>query len=587
MISDNLNNQDLRNLYCIFENVIRSVTSSYRFASIPNSDLVKLINCSLSECQLNNNPNDMYSKNILLKRVLKDNIINYLKSRYQDKEVEYVIKIIESKKNSYFPIRTVQDGLTCLLNIIGFLKEVEFLENYEVQQLLITDRFITRLLDLIIENDYQEIARLKEKNVLVELIIIYKPEISKVEIRKHWHNLFGILYQYESDVILEAINKLPIEYQNILQEVFGINYDTVSRPKNWKQDYEYTINNVIIPLIVNIINNSYFENDKLKNNIQIGNLSLFTLFSIYPFDLVLYIINSLTENNKKILQAKFGVNYNEVLFDDNWTKKYSKTCYEVIIPYIEKKAKELIDKNVTIIHNDLLSIFANYESFLVISAINDLTEFEIKYLQSIYGNNYNEVLINIPLNNTEFLNIIFERICFFIQTNRFTYEEEHSETSLLTLLSVYNQESVKKVLDSLSNVDKAKLQKRYGNNYNEIHYDVNKQIKKEIKNQLIPKIIKRILKLDDENISLTDGNNLLNMQGIQNSIIYKELVTYLSNEEAIVIILKFIGFKGRYFSFEIIAKILNISVLEVSNIFNTAIEKYKKHKKNNVRKLTI
>ena len=578
-----LEESNLKELYNIFENNIKSIINDYKFINIPQLDLNTIINNSLLEVQSKAISDDKTYLYQLFNRILKDNLINYLKVKYANNKSTYVIKLIESKVKN---IKIASTALNNILLIIRYLKEIDFLEDKEVLKILTHNNAITNLLDIIIASGYKEIDNFEEQDILIDLIIMYKPEISKADIRKSWHNLFSILFEYEPSVVIDTIKKLPVEYQSILERRFGPNYNALIKDRYWSKKDNYVLKYVIIPLIKNIIN----------NNIENKEVDLFTIFSNYSFNLILDIINSLDINYQRILQGRFGINYNELIDDDKFLRRYKKACYKEIIPFIYKKAKLLTKENVNINNRDLLTIFSNYDSSLVISAIDDLTEYEISYLQSIYGGNYNQVLINISLNNNEYLNLIFSRIRNIIKDKLNLTEQEKNTLDLLSLLSNYDQNKLLMVIDSLPDSDKEILKRKYGENYNEVNHYISRQDRRDITSRIIPKIRRRLENYEKngrfkvvnvEEIPSKNNNqeSLISISEVLNSIEFKELTSYLTKEEAIIIMFQYLGYNGRYLNIEKIAKLLNVSILEVRNIANQAINKYNEHNNGVTKKL--
>ena len=152
------------------------------------------------------------------------------------------------------------------------------------------------------------------------------------------------------------------------------------------------------------------------------------------------------------------------------------------------------------------------------------------------------------------------------------------------------------VIDSLPDSDKEILKRKYGENYNEVNHYISRQDRRDITSRIIPKIRRRLENYEKngrfkvvnvEEIPSKNNNQecLISISEVLNSIEFKELTSYLTKEEAIIIMFQHLGYNGKYLNIEKIAKLLNTNILEVRNIANQAINKYNEHNNGVTKKL--
>ena len=597
--ADKLKQTSIKGLNSIFSRNIKFIFDEFKFARISCIEEEKIIADTLEEVKNNLEGNDINSIYQLVNNILRNNIISYLKKYYKENKNKYklVLGLLNDKIKKIY---TINDAKKNIDIIIYYLNLFDVIDDENVLKTIARSKELETTLKFIINDDFKCLDSFGDnKGIVMKILYYYDNNYTDSFLRSKCHDLFGVLYMYEKSDILEAINMLPDNYKTILQLRFGENYDTFIRSKEWTKKYNYMYTKNILPLIKNLLFN------KVKNNNEdvlpeTRNKDLFSIFINYPFSLVLSVINSLPASEQIILQGKFGNNYNELLDDFDWDKKYRRTCYKNIIPFIFKRVKRLVKRESIEFQNvkfkTLLEIFSNYDELAIKEVINKLEKDEVLYLQFLYGKKYDTILVNDMYNiNNNSLNKILSKIRINLEAENLKEETNTNienkkvgkrSQSLLYFFKEHNYNLLLEVIETLTDIEKELLIKRYGSQYKDVLDNVTEEEKAIIIKKIIPKIRRRILRLEvlessnlEEKFKNVENDlryKLIFINNVFSSTYFNELLRFLNYEEATIVALKYIGYNDVCFTTEEIADYLGMDQLEVISIAKEALKKYNK-----------
>lgn len=583
-----LKESNLKELDYLFAKNIENVFKEFKYTNIPYFAEKRIVYNTLVKVKENLDSNSILYVYQFLNTTLRKEIIIYLKDYYKDQKYELILNLITGKLKK---VDTLHMAITNMQTLINYLIEFSLLDDNKLLNLIVHNNEVEPAFKFIIANNFKGLDNFPEKDILFKLISIYNPEYNISFLRTKSNDLFGILNEYSREDILEAVNSLPKEYIDILQLRFGKYYNAFIRDRKWRLNYGDIFKEDILPLIKRKIENK----DRVMNYEYLKDKDLFTIFSNYSFTYILSIIATLNTEEQNVLKGRFGTYYNELIDDEEWQKNHSRNCYKTLIPYLLRTAKK--DETKDISKKDLLNIFPNYDNTYLINSINRLNAVDIKYLQSVFGLNYNEIPKEELDIDNEYLNSIFSKLRNILKINRGKLNSSAKTgpklKSLFDLLSDYEPEIVSYVINSLPEKDIVLLQKRFGNDYRQVNLDITSEEQEAIIRRIVPKIRNKIKRISTKNslrvvkteylTSESDINKrLLIINNIVNSPVYQDLLKFLSYEEAIILSLKYIGWDGNYFSTEEIADYLGISSSEVIKIVKETLDKY-----NNSRKLKL
>ena len=483
-------------------------------------------------------------------------------------------------------VDTLNNAIKNLNTLVKYLIDFSLEKNDVLLNIIANNDRVIESIQFIADNEFKGLDNLENKDIVFKLISFYNQEYNIKFLRSKCHDLFGILYMYDKDDILEVINKLPEEYKNILPLRFGTNYDEIIKSNEWKNKYNNLFNREILPLIKNMLIAKSKNSTNVNEDSDIRNKDIFTIFIDYPFNLIINIINSLSIDEQKVLQDRFGVNYNDLIKDNEWDKKYRHICYNKIIPFILRRAKRLVNRSSSELQNieklSLINIFSNYDKEYILKIIKLLNKDEVNYLQYLYGKKYDKVLVNKVNNN--YLNSILSKLRVLIKEKKEVFKSKSQ--SLLSLFRFHDYNVLLNVINSLPDFDKQLIIKRFGTNFNLINENINEEEKIDINRRIIPKIRKKVLKIEASflinnlNIIQAEDENLkrklLIVNKIYSSIYFQELLNTLTYEEATIIAFKYIGFDNICFTTEEVAEYLGLSIIEVIDKAKIALKKYNK-----------
>ena len=575
-----LKKYNIKELRTVFSDNIDNIFNEFKFARISYFEEEAIINDTLLKVQNNLDKGDINYIYKFLNNTLREEIITFLKKFYANRIYELILKLIVSKIGKVDSLNSAIKNLNILTK---YLIDFDLENNDVILKTIASNNEVKTSIQFIIDNKFKKLDNLENKDIVFKLISFYNPEYNIKFLRSKCHDLFGILYMYDKDDILEVINKLPEEYKNILQLRFGINYDEVIKNNEWKNKYNYLFNREILPLIKNMLIDKSKNSTNENEYSDIRNKDIFTIFIDYPFNLIINIINSLSIDEQRILQDRFGVNYNDLIKDNEWDKKYRHICYNKIIPFILRRAKRLVNRSSNELENiekeSLLNIFSNYDKEYVLKIIKLLNKDEINYLQYLYGKKYDEVPVNEVNNN--YLNSILSKLRILIKEKKEVFKSKSQ--SLLSLFRFHDYNILLNVINSLPDFDKQLIIKRFGTNFNLINENIREEEKIDIKKRIIPKIRRKVLKIEASflinNIQVDDENlkrKLLIVNKIYSSTYFQELLNTLTYEEATIIAFKYIGFDNICFTTEEVAEYLGLSIIEVIDKAKIALKKYNK-----------
>ena len=221
--------------------------------------------------------------------------------------------------------------------------------------------------------------------------------------KKKLKQLLNLLSKYKKEELTKMISKLSNEdkesINNIITNQQNINLESIDLK--------------LINHLIKVIQN---KPKKVKNFKQ---TTIFEIFKEYKEEEILFVINTLDETNKKIIELKYGLNGNkthknseicQLLGIENQNLSYRISNIKTMIKKRLIKKNPIKDIEKLTKTNNIFSAFPNFEKEQVLNAIKRLPEKSKLAIELRYGLNGNEITsikdISLILNESEEKKII-------------------------------------------------------------------------------------------------------------------------------------------------------------------------------------
>jgi len=304
---------------------------------------------------------------------------------------------------------------------------------------------------------------------------------------KKLKTIFDFYKDYTSEEVLNAISCLNEQNKKIIELRYGLNNHPITKTKSIAQQFNITsgtmsqritrIKKQIKKILKNPSTNESIPAPKIENNsLQIQynknmQQSFFGLYRDYTEEQILGVINTLSIENKRIIELKYGLNGNIVNEAEDISRMINidtltvKNKISLIRNQIQRRLEKGYFKRET--------IFVLYKDFTekqILGAISTLNKenqriIELKY--GLNGNEYTETNViakefNLTVKNVNSrLWAIKEQIKYRLENEKFQRE------TIFDLFSEYSKEQVLGVISTLPDEDKLIIELKYGLNGNE------------------------------------------------------------------------------------------------------------------------
>jgi len=355
--------------------------------------------------------------------------------------------------------------------------------------------------------------------------------------------IFDLYPEYTEKKVLDAISRLNVKNQKILELAYGLNDNKQLEPKQIAQSLNVTTTYISHQLdSIKTQIKRRLENEKLKDN------DIFKYFSEYSPEQILLAISMLRSENRNIIELKYGLNGKEKTSDKEIKKilslnsnRINARIYSIKLS-IEKKLKQNKAQNLCNINSDIkeheekienkeenimkkgtiFDLYPEYTEEQILGAIEALNEENKKIIKLKYGLDGNTAIETKEIAqqyNTETATMS-RKICMI--KKQIAQKLEKGITKKETIFDLYPEYTEKQVLeaiDTLNDVNKEIIELKYGMNGKEVAKvkDIAQQLNIEptavssklcmIKKQITNKL-EKLDKSVKEEISVQNYNNI-------------------------------------------------------------------------------
>ena len=332
----------------------------------------------------------------------------------------------------------------------GFSKEVimkAFSTLTEKQQTLLKRAYGENLDDASFRANLTAKERSQANDILRST---FKNRVSKDIIKKRQvKNLFERLKNYSKEEILEAFNRLSPESKELLIKAYGESLEDTTRYTNLSKEEKTKINGIIDGALKRRIAKKEMEPPRDKN--------LYELYSEYSKEEILEVINSLTDDERKLLIRYYGIEYTnpkkrlEMTIDDR--SKVHKIVNNIIRRRLQNGIKIKKDKTI-------FEIFQDYSKEEVMEAFSKLSEKSQSLLIEAFGEDLTDLKRFKSLSGKKRSRVnhtINQTLCNKLKKNKIV-----SVKTLFERYESYSEEEIYDAISRLSDEDRHYLYKAYG-----------------------------------------------------------------------------------------------------------------------------
>jgi len=198
-------------------------------------------------------------------------------------------------------------------------------------------------------------------------------------------SIFDLYPEYTKEQILGAISTLNSKNQKIIELKYGLNgRECRENPEIAK---EFNIQSSEVSKTINSIQKQI---EKRLERGQFKKEEIFDLFPGYTKEQILYVIDTLSVDSKKIIELRYGLNGNEAISNVELENQYnvhraSSRVYSIMI-----QIKERLEKSKTK-DNMILNLYPGHTKEQILDIIDTLSGEKKTTLELRYGLNNNEI----------------------------------------------------------------------------------------------------------------------------------------------------------------------------------------------------
>ena len=269
-------------------------------------------------------------------------------------------------------------------------------------------------------------------------------------------NIYEYFYEHskkDADYVLSQLNDYEKKYINLK---FNMSFNQIAEVLNIPSKEVLSLNAEVIAKMKRLFNLLKTEQNKKLDKRTNMEKNLYQLFPYYKKEEIKCVINSLSQMEQKLLQLKFGENYNSAYsyFKSKYTKfneaidlllNKIKTLLEIKFPFaVNSNVKPNEDNNKT-----LYDIFFEYSQEEIKSVILHFSERDKLILKIKYGKNYNESYSSANLTFEQ-----LERLITFIKPKLAIELKQKRLNKIVTIEPLYNDKDNEQIP---SNMDLSEL----------------------------------------------------------------------------------------------------------------------------------
>lgn len=269
-------------------------------------------------------------------------------------------------------------------------------------------------------------------------------------------NIYEYFYEHskkDTDYVLSQLNDYEKKYINLK---FNMSFNQIAEVLNIPSKEVLSLNAEVIAKMKRLFNLLKTEQNKKLDKRTNMEKNLYQLFPYYKKEEMKCVINSLSQMEQKLLQLKFGENYNSAYsyFKSKYTKfneaidlllNKIKTLLEIKFPFaVNSNVKPNEDNNKT-----LYDIFFEYSQEEIKSVISHFSERDKLILKIKYGKSYNESYSSANLTFEQ-----LERLITFIKPKLAIELKQKRLNKIVTIEPLYNDKDNEQIP---SNMDLSEL----------------------------------------------------------------------------------------------------------------------------------
>lgn len=269
-------------------------------------------------------------------------------------------------------------------------------------------------------------------------------------------NIYEYFYEHskkDTDYVLSQLNDYEKKYINLK---FNMSFNQIAEVLNIPSKEVLSLNGEVIAKMKRLFNLLKTEQNKKLDKRTNMEKNLYQLFPYYKKEEIKCVINSLSQMEQKLLQLKFGENYNSAYsyFKSKYTKfneaidlllNKIKTLLEIKFPFaVNSNVKPNEDNNKT-----LYDIFFEYSQEEIKSVILHFSERDKLILKIKYGKSYNESYSSANLTFEQ-----LERLITFIKPKLAIELKQKRLNKIVTIEPLYNDKDNEQIP---SNMDLSEL----------------------------------------------------------------------------------------------------------------------------------
>lgn len=265
-------------------------------------------------------------------------------------------------------------------------------------------------------------------------------------------NIYEYFYEHskkDTDYVLSQLNDYEKKYINLK---FNMSFNQIAEVLNIPSKEVLSLNAEVIAKMKRLFNLLKTEQNKKLDKRTNMEKNLYQLFPYYKKEEMKCVINSLSQMEQKLLQLKFGENYNSAYsyFKSKYTKfneaidlllNKIKTLLEIKFPFaVNSNVKPNEDNNKT-----LYDIFFEYSQEEIKSVISHFSERDKLILKIKYGKSYNESYSSANLTFEQ-----LERLITFIKPKLAIELKQKRLNKIVTIEPLYNDKDNEQIPSNMN-----------------------------------------------------------------------------------------------------------------------------------------
>lgn len=265
-------------------------------------------------------------------------------------------------------------------------------------------------------------------------------------------NIYEYFCEYtkkDVDYVLSQLNDYEKKYINLK---FNMSFNQIAEVLNISSKDVLSLNAEIIAKMKRLFNLLKTQRDKKADKRTNIEKNLYQLFPAYKKEEIKYVINSLSDMEQKLLQLKFGEDYNGSYsyFKSKYTKFNEaiellldkiKTILEIQFPFAINSNKIITKDN----NKTLYDIFSEYSKEEIQNVICTFSERDRLILTIKYGKNYDESYSSVNLTSSQ-----LERLITFIKPKIAIELKRKKLNKIATIEPFYNDQDNEQIQSNIN-----------------------------------------------------------------------------------------------------------------------------------------